>query len=118
MQGLIRDVVNQLLQNMTQQNQIIEEKDEHLDKRVQEIKELQVQHEQNLKAVEQRADERIVQLQASFNVNKCETQLTSSIDAEHIKNMFLRYTNEEEEESIRSAALKVLFKSLAFSSDE
>ena len=50
-------------------------------------------------------------MQAKFNVIKCETQLTSTIDVEHIRNMFLSYFKSTDP-SVRDNTMKVLLKAL------
>ena len=56
-------------------------------------------------------------MQAQYNVVECEKKLTSTIDVEHIKNMFLSY-HKVTDESVKANALKVLFKALELSPDE
>ena len=56
-------------------------------------------------------------MQAQFNVVSCEKKLTSTIDVEHIKNMFLSY-HKVADESVKANALKVLFKALELTPDE
>ena len=56
-------------------------------------------------------------MQAQFNVVQCDKKLTSTIDVEHIKNMFLSY-HKVTDESVKANALKVLFKALEMSPEE
>ena len=67
--------------------------------------------------LEAKSDERALQMQAQFNVQKCEKTLSSDVDLEHVKNMLLRFYRSPEAD-VRSNALKVLCKALEFSEEE
>ena len=79
--------------------------------REQTIQEMATVAEEKLRQTEAKQVEMLYQMQAKFNVAKCEKKLTSGIDVEHIKNMFLRFVNSDDP-GVKANALKVLFKAL------
>jgi len=81
------------------------------------IKDLEEEHEKFRNVSSEQSDEKLIQLQAQFNVLKCEKTLSSEVGVEHVKNMLLSY-HTSEDEAIKKNSLRVLFKALDFSDEE
>ena len=81
------------------------------------IKDLEEEHEKFKHVSSEQSDEKLIQLQAQFNVLKCAKKLSSEVDVEHVKNMLLSY-HTSEDEAVKKNSLRVLFKALDFSDEE
>ena len=56
-------------------------------------------------------------MQAEYNVKKCQENLTSNMDIEHIRKQFLSYYKSDNDME-KVCTLKVLFKALQVSEEE
>ncbi len=111
---LIESIIQSIVFGTLKQRQELLEQNQT---QIERIGQLEEDHERFKRESSEQQDEKFLQLQAQFNVLKCEKRLSSEVDIEHAKNMLLSY-HTSEDEAVRKNSLRVLYKALDFSEEE